>query len=42
MEDHKVLNQRMITHVGIIDGTLLEKAVWASLFPFHFVRRSTQ
>lgn len=33
-EGDKVLNQGTITHVGIIDGTLLEETVWASLFPF--------
>lgn len=33
-EGEKVLNQGMIAHVGIADGTLLEEAVWATLFPF--------
>lgn len=33
-EGDKVLNQGMIAHVGIIDGILLEEAVWAPLFPF--------
>lgn len=33
-EGDRVLNQGMIAHVGIIDGTLLEEAVWAPLFPF--------
>lgn len=33
-EGDKVLNQGTIAHVGIIDGTLLEEAVWPSLFPF--------
>lgn len=33
-EGDKVLNQGMIAHVDIIDGTLLEETVWASLFPF--------
>lgn len=31
----KVLNQRMVSYVGIIDGTLLDEAVWPFfLFPF--------
>lgn len=33
-EGDKVLNQGPTAHVGIIDGTLLEDAVWAPLFPF--------
>lgn len=33
-EGDKVLNQETIAHVGIIDGTLLEEAVWFPLFPF--------
>ena len=33
-EGDKILNQGMLAHVGIIDGTLLEEAVWVSLFPF--------
>lgn len=33
-EGDKVLNQKTISHVDIIDGTLLEEAVWTPLFPF--------
>ena len=33
-EGDKLLNQGRIAHVDIIDGTLLEAALWVSLVPF--------